>query len=79
MKEIMANQKDINDEIFWDYFKYQIPLVLAKDFSKRAMKAKKLVSSKWYDELIDLRNYINRNEIPENENQKKVVKIHEKS
>ena len=28
--------------------------------------------------MIDLRNDINKNEIPENENQKKVVKIHEK-
>ena len=41
MKEIIKKKKDINDEIFWDYFKCQIPLVLAKDFSKRAMKAKK--------------------------------------
>ena len=28
--------------------------------------------------MIDLRNDVNKNEIPENENQKKVVKIHEK-
>ena len=25
INEIIANKKDINDEIFWNYFKYQNP------------------------------------------------------
>ena len=31
MNEIIADEKDINDEIFWNYFKNQNPLLLAKD------------------------------------------------
>ena len=39
MNEIIANEKDINNEIFWHYFRYQNPLVLAKDLIT-AMQAK---------------------------------------
>ena len=31
MNEITANKKDINDEIFWTYFKYQNPWLLEND------------------------------------------------
>ena len=31
MNEIIANEKDMNDEIIWNYFKYQNPSFLAKD------------------------------------------------
>ena len=31
MNEIIANEKDMNDEIIWNYFKYQNPPFLAKD------------------------------------------------
>ena len=50
MNEIIAIEKDINDEIFWNYFKYQDSLFLAKDFI-RATQAKNE-----YDGLIDLRS-----------------------
>ena len=39
MNEIIANEKDINDEIFWNYFKYQNPSFLTKYFI-RAMQFK---------------------------------------
>ena len=39
MNEITANKKDTNDEIFWTYFKYQNPWLLAKDLI-RAMQYK---------------------------------------
>ena len=39
MNEIIAHEKDINNEIFWHYFRYQNPLVLAKDLIT-AMQAK---------------------------------------
>ena len=39
MNKIIPNEKDINEEIFWNYFKYQNPLFLAKDLI-RAMQAK---------------------------------------
>ena len=31
MNQIIADEKDINDEIFRNYFKYQNSLLLAKD------------------------------------------------
>ena len=31
MNEIIADEKDLNDEIFWNCFKYQNPSFLAKD------------------------------------------------
>ena len=39
MNEKIAGKKDINDETFWNWFKYQNPLHLAKDL-RRAMQAK---------------------------------------
>ena len=32
LNEIIADKKDINDEIVWNYLKYQNPYLLAKDF-----------------------------------------------
>ena len=31
MNEMIAKEKDINHELFWSYFKYQNPSLLAKD------------------------------------------------
>ena len=78
MKQIIDDEKDMNDEIFWDYFKYQNPSNLAKD-SIRAKHAKheQLVNNINYA-LIDLKNAIIKKEIPENENPSKVVDIGEK-
>ena len=39
MNEIIADEKDISDEIFWNYFKYQNLSFLAKDLI-RAKQAK---------------------------------------
>ena len=39
MNEIIANEKDINDEICWNHCKCQNPLFLAKDLI-RATQAK---------------------------------------
>ena len=78
MNQIIANEKDIIDEIFWNYFKYQNQSFSAKDLNK-AMEAKneQLVNN-INDGLIDLRNAINRKEIPENENPNKIVNTVEK-
>ena len=76
MNEVIDDEKDINDEIFWNCFKYQNPSFLAKDQQIRAKKAKneQLVNN-IDDELIDLRNAINKKEIPVNENPIKNVDI----
>ena len=75
MNEIIADEKDINDEIFQNYFKYQNPSFLAKDLIRA--KNEKLVNIV-NDELIDIRNAIIRKDIPENENPNKIIDIVEK-
>ena len=78
MNKIIANEKDINIEIFCKYFKYQNLSFLAK-YLIRATQAKteQLVNSV-NDGLIDLRSAIIRKEIPESENPNKIVDIVEK-
>ena len=75
MNEIIADEKDINDQIFQNYFKYQNPSFLAKDLIRA--KNEKLVNIV-NDELIDIRNAIIRKDIPENENPNKIIDIVEK-
>ena len=78
MNETIANEKDINEEIFWNYFKYQNPSFLAKDLIT-AMQPKNERLVKYFNNgLIDLRNAIIRKEIPENENPIKIVDIVDK-
>ena len=78
MNEIIANEKDINHEVFWNRLKYQDPLFLAK-YLITATEAKngQLVNNA-NDGLIDFKKAINRKEILENENSKKIVNIVEK-
>ena len=78
MNIIIADEKDKNVGIFLNYFKYQNPSSLVKDLiSAKNNNDEKLVNS-INNGLIGLRNNINRKEIPENENPKKVVDIVEK-
>ena len=75
MNEIIADQKDEKNEIFLDYFMYQNPLLLVKDLiGAKQNKNEKLVNN-IKSRLTDLRSYINRKEILENRNPKKVVDI----
>ena len=63
MNKIIANEKDTNDKIFWNYFKYQNPFFLAKDLIRTTQtKNEQLVNNVKYG-LIDLRNVIIRNKI----------------
>ena len=75
MNEIKVNEKDPNDEIYCNCFKYQNLSFLAKDLI-RATKARfeQLVNNV-NDGLIDLRKTIIRKEIPENKNPNKIVDI----
>ena len=78
MNEIIAGEKDINDKIFWNYFKYQNPLFLAKDLIRTSQAKNEQLVNNVNDGLIDLRNTIIKKEIPENENPNKMVDIVEK-
>ena len=71
MNEIITDEKDINNEIFLNYFKYQNQLFVETDLI-RAMQAKnETLVINFNDGLINSKNAINKKEIPENENPKK--------
>ena len=73
INEIIADEKDINNGIFSNYFKYQKPSFLVKDLiNAKQNKNEKLVNN-INNGLIDLRNDSNMKEIPENENPEKVA------
>ena len=64
MNKIIADEKDIDNVIFLDCFKYQDPSFLVKDLiSAKQNKNEKLVNN-INNGLINLRNDINRKEIP---------------
>ena len=75
MNEIIIDKKDIIDEIFQNYLKYQNPSFLAKELlrAKRVKRAKneQLVNNIYVD-LINLRKVIVKKETPENENPNKI-------
>ena len=73
INKTITNKKDINNEIFWDYFKYQNPSFLAKDLIRATQAKNEQTVNNINDRLIVLRNDINRKETPGHENPKKVV------
>ena len=78
INEIIADQKDINNEIFSNYLKYQNPSLLVKDLVSAKQNKNEKLENKVNNGLIHLRNNINRKEIPENENPQEVADIVEK-
>ena len=78
MHEIIAKEKDVNYEIFWNYFKYQNPLLLEKDLIRATQTKNEQLVNNVNDGLIDLRSIIIRKEIPENKNPNKIVDIAKK-
>ena len=68
MNEIIADEKDINNEIFLNYFKYQNPLLLVKDLISAKQDENEKLINNIINALIDLRNDVNRKEIPEYKN-----------
>ena len=75
MNEIIADQKDIKNEIFLDYFKFQNPPFLVKDLIRAKQNRNEKLVNNIKNGLTDLRRDINRKEILENRNPKKVVDI----
>ena len=41
MNEMIAKEKYITDELFWSYFKYQNPSLLAKDLITAIINSRK--------------------------------------
>ena len=79
ISETIADEKDINDKIFSNYFMYQNPSFLAKDFIRAKQAKNEQLVNNINDELIDLRNAIIKKEILENKNPNKKVDIVEKN
>ena len=74
LDEIKNDEKNMNDQIFQEYFGYHSPSILVKDLLYKNDTIVKYIN----ESLIDLRNSIDGEKIPENENPKKVVDIVEK-
>ena len=79
MNKIIDNEKYINDEILWNYLKYQNPLFVATDSVEvKQAKNEKLVNN-INDGLIDFRNAMIRKKISGNQNSNKIVVLLKKS
>ena len=76
--EIIDDKKNRSNQIFLGYFKYQNPSFLVKDVSSAKQNKNEKLLTNINNGLTDLRNDINRKEIPENENPKKLADIVEK-
>lgn len=61
-----------------DYFGYYNPSLLAKRLYENNLAKNKKIINVINDALIDLRNIVNKNKIPKNENHGKVTDIVEK-
>ena len=60
-----TNERNINDEIFWNNFKYQNPLFLAKDLIRANEAKNKQLVNNINNGFVNLRKAIVRKEIPE--------------
>ena len=75
MNGIIANEKDINDEAFCNYFRYQNLSFLAKYLIKAKQSKIEQLLNNVNNGLIYLRNAVIKKENPENENSNKIVDI----
>ena len=66
INEIISDEKEINGEIFCNYFKCQNPSFLAKDLIRAQLSTNELLVDNINDGLTDLRKAIIKKEIPEN-------------
>ena len=78
LNEIKNEEKNINDKIFRDYFWYQTPSFLVKHLYEVDQDKNEETVDLANDELIELKNSAIRKDIPENENQNKIINIVEK-
>lgn len=63
MNKMIADKKDINRKIFWNYFDYQSPSFLAKYLLKAKQANNQQSVNHINDSLIDLRNVANKKNI----------------
>ena len=58
MNEVITDKKDVNNEIFWDYFTYRKPSFLAKYLIRATQAKNEQLVNNINDKIIDLRNAI---------------------
>ena len=75
LNEIKNEEKNINEQIFREYFNYQSPSLLVKDSYEENRNKNDIIVKYLNESLIDLKNSINSKQLPENENPKKVADI----
>ena len=75
LNEIKNEEKNINEQIFREYFNYQSPSLLVKDSYEDNRNKNDIIVKYLNESLIDLKNSINSKQLPENENPKKVADI----
>ena len=78
INEIIVDVRDVTDEILYNFFRYQNPFFLAKDLIRAKQDKNWQLVNNINDRLIDLRNTVIKEEIPENENPNKIKDIIEK-
>ena len=79
VNKIKNDEKNINTEVFNEYFGYQNPSFLAEDLFKANQVKNDQIVDQTIDSINELRNSIVKKEIPENENLNKITDIVEKS
>ena len=78
LNKIKNDERNINKQIFNEFFNYQNPSFLVKDLYEDIQNKNDKVVKNINESLINIINSINRKEVPENENLKKIVRIVEK-
>ena len=68
---IKNEEKNINEQIFNEFFSYHYLSFLVKDLYEDKQNINDKITRNINESLINLRNSINSKEIPENENPKK--------
>ena len=79
MNKIENDEENMKNEIFKEYFGYHNPSFLAKYKYKYNQSKNEQIVNQVNDALIHLRNAVNKNPIPENENPDEVIDIVEKN
>ena len=72
----MKKKKNINEEIFFEFFNY--PSFLVKYVYEHNQNENEKIVKNINESLIDLRSSINEKKIPENESPKNIVNIAQK-
>ena len=71
LMKLKIKKKNINDQVFRQYFHYQSPSFLLQDLHEDNQNKNNIIVKYLNESLINLKNFINSKEIPDNEYPKK--------